>query len=312
MANQVDTFRISKFTSEVGMALAQKGGKLRSTITFKGGIERGKRAVVENLVGTINATVIEGRFADVVPTDVPLTRRHYTPKRVGTAVWVDTFDELLTGIDLNGPYQQAVLDSMRRAEDLNILAAAFASAITGEEGTTTETFSEDTAGTGQNTVAESVGGANTGLNFAKLREIRAAFDRANVETDQPIYMAISELDEANLLAEQTATSGAYIAMSRDYVNGSVYQTGILPPLMGINMIKFSSETLNKAGLYDGSHIYSLPVWVKGGLAMGAWQDLSVSMYELQRKWSTWEIKSEMTHGYTRLEPFKLLKVKTYY
>lgn len=312
MANQVDTLRISKFTAEIGMALAQQGGMLRSSITYKGGMEVGKKAVVENLVGQVNATVIEGRFADVVPIDAPLTRRWYTPKRVGVALWADTFDNLITNIDLRGPYQTAMLDAMRREEDQNILKAAFGTSLTGEEGATSETFVEDTAGAGQNTVAESVGGANTGLSFAKLRAVREAMTRANVNLDQPVYMVISELDESALMAEQTGTAGAYIAMSGDYVNGTVYQTGKLPALMGFNFIKMSSATLALAGLYDGSHIYSLPVYVKSGLAMGAWDDLSIEMYALQRKWSTWEIKSEMTHGYTRLEPFKLMKVKTYY
>lgn len=302
--DSIETWRIQQYRSNVEMGLREMGGKLRGTVTYQSGLT-GKKATVQHLLGETRASNIEGRFADVVPTDIPKSRRWFAPQRYGWAGYTDEFDELLTGISLNGPYQQAALQAMRLEEDFRILKAFFGSAITGEEGTTTETFSEDTAGAGQNTITEAIGGSNTGLNSTKLKEIIRVFSRAKVNTEQPIYMAISEEDWASLMAETAL-------LSSDYVTKKALSDGMLPPLMGINFIRFSSATLNEAGLYDGSHIYSLPVWVKDGAAMGAWADLSADVDKLQEKWSTYQIKTEGTFGFTRLEPFKVLKVKTYY
>lgn len=302
----IETWRIQQYRANVEMGLREMGGKLRSTVTFQSGLT-GKKATVQHLLGETRASNIEGRFANIVPADIPKSRRWFAPQRYGWAGYTDEYDELLTGISLNGPYQQAALQAMRLEEDLRLLRAMFGSAITGEDGTSTETFTEvstDGAAT-QNTIAESVGGSNTGLNSSKLKDIIEVFARAKVNVEQQIFMVISEKDWGSLMAESAL-------LSTDYVSRQALSDGKLPPLMGINFIMFSSATLNEAGLYDGSHIYSLPVWVKDGMAMGAWNDLSASVDKLQTKWSTWQIATEGTFGFTRLEPYKLLKVKTYY
>lgn len=303
----IETWRIQQFRNNVEMALRERGGRLRSTIAYKGGYT-GTKATVQHLLGETRAANIEGRFARIADADIPKSRRWIVPQRYGWAGLTDQFDEVLTGISLNGPYQQAAVEAMRLEEDLRILKTAFASALTGETGATAEPFTEvSTVGSAtQNTIGVDVGGSNTGLNSAKLKAIVELFVRQKVNVEQPIYMGISERDWASLMAETNL-------LNSDYVSRQALTDGMLPPLMGITFIRYSSATLNEAGLYDGSHIYDLPVWVKDGMAMGSWDDMKADVVELkQTHWSTWRIQAQVAHGFTRCEPFKVLKVKTYY
>ena len=103
------------------------------------------------------------------------------------------------------------------------------------------------------TVANSIGGSNTNLNFAKVREASRLLNGKNVpQADR--YMAIHADGLASLLSESQATSA-------DYVSAKNLMGGQITSWMGFNMIMFGD--MDEGGLaIDGSSDRTCFAWHK--------------------------------------------------
>lgn len=299
MADPIETWRILQFKDSVQHLLQEQGGKLRSAVTYDGSYTgKGARPVVQ--MGETAAIKVTERYGDSPNIDVPTDARWLFPVDYEWGKLVDSRDKLRLGMQPDGEYTKAGVNAMRRAEDVEILAALLGSAKTGEQGGTTTAFLST------NAVGVAVGGANTGLNHAKLRAVRKLLQKNKVDLDaEQLFMAITEEDVASLFGESATTS-------LDFVEGRPVSTGKLPQLYGFNFIPFSSDTLNALGYYDGSHTYTLPAWVKSGAHLGTWQDMTVTVAPDPTKKFIPRIYMQQTLGATRLEEKKVVKVSVYY
>lgn len=294
----IENWRIVQFRQMISHNLQEMGGKLRPFVNVGTGYT-GKQVAPVDYVGPAKAQKVTQRFGDNPMNTLAHTRRHVTPTTYDWGAPVDNVDKLLTGIAPEGDYTKAGSEAIRRAEDEEILAAFWGAAKVGEQGETTETWSD----TGL-LVDKNEGGANTGLNHQKLKKLRSIFRKlhVNLEMESPV-IAITEEDELNLFGENATTS-------LDYVEGRPVSTGKLPPLYGFRFVPFSSVTLDALGMKTGT-TRSLPVWVPSGMHLGIWKDQESDIWNLSGKKNIPYVYCCQTLGATRLEKGRVLKVQVH-
>ena len=129
------------------------------------------------------------------------------------------------------------------------------------------------------TVANSIGGSNTNLNFAKVREASRLLNGKNVpQADR--YMAIHADGLASLLSESQATSA-------DYVSAKNLMGGQITSWMGFNMIMFGD--MDEGGLaIDGSSDRTCFAWHKDsvGYAEGISMKTEINYVPERVSWLT--------------------------
>jgi hypothetical protein len=283
------------------------GGRLRSTVTFKGDYQ-GKQAATVNYLGETEPVETTERYGDTPNMELNHERRWVRPRKFHWGKLVDTDDELFTGIGPQGKYVEAAGKGFARVEDRVILASFFKDAYTGELGATTESWADDTSGAGENVVGVAEGGANTGLNMAKLSKAIRLLGNFNVDVDsEEIHMAITWQEWADIFALTAVTT------SSDYVDGRPFSTGKLPTMFGINFHIFAEATFEKVtDLAVAANVRVCPMWTKSGMHLASWQDRTTAIARRIDKQNKPQIYMDQFYNATRLEPGKVIKVKTYH
>lgn len=123
---------------------------------------------------------------DVTPLNVGFSNVTLTLQDYNAAEYSDIFSQAKVNFDERQELVQVVAGAMGRRQDQMILDAL------GSSGTSL-------------TVANSIGGANTNMNVAKLREAKRLLDKGNVPPDGR-HIIIHANGLANLLSETSVTS----------------------------------------------------------------------------------------------------------
>lgn len=303
MADPIETWRIEQFKNNVQHLLQEKGGKLRSTVTFAGDYA-GKGAAPVDQMGETEAVDVSERYGDSPNMEVPTDRRWIYPIDSEWGKLVDDFDRVRLGIQPDGEYEKAGVMAMARREDRRILEKFFATAKSGESGGTNKSFA------GGNEVAVNltdpgVTPANTGLNKAKLLKAREILGANEVDLEnEELYIAVTEKEVTDLFGYDTMTSV-------DFVEGRPISTGRLPALLGFNFVPFSSSTFTKLSLLAAGTA-SLPVWVKSGMHLGVWGERKIDVGPDPAKKFNQRIYMKQTMGATRLEEGKVVRILSYH
>jgi hypothetical protein len=305
VAAAIPTWRIQEFRAEVMHRLQEQGGRLRNTVSFKGGYS-GIQAAAVNYLGTTEATPITDRKGPSPSMELNHERRWIDPIGREWGHLDDRFDRFFTGISATGEYTQAGIKAMQRAEDIEIFDSFYRTAKTGETGTTLETYASINTGS-KFTVGVNVGGTNTGLNRAKLIQLRRIFEKEYVNLDtEELHMIITELEVEDLLSDPTL-------LSNDYMNEKALATGKLPSILGFNFHVFSTLTLQKtADLTLSTNTRTLPVWVKSGMHLGMWEEMNMKAGEDPAYKFNYRVYMSAHYGATRLEPGKVLQCQVYH
>jgi hypothetical protein len=302
----IPAWRIQEFRAEVRHRLQVMGGRLRDTVTFKGGYQ-GINSAVVNYLGETKARRIQDRKGLTPLMEVNHERRWVDPVGFEWGHLDDRFDRLFTGISATGEYTEAGVKAMRREEDLEILNAFYRTSKTGETGTTLETYASINTSS-RFLVDQNEGGSNTGLNRAKLNALRAVFTKYNVDLDSnQIHMVITEQEVEDLMSDATL-------LSSDYMSRKALVDGVLPPILGFNFHVFSSEYLeaNVPDFAVTSQVRTLPVWIKSGMHLAMWEEMNIDAGKDPAHKFNWIVYMSSHYGATRLEPGYVLQVKTYH
>lgn len=198
MSKTLSSVANTEFDSEVKQAY-QGAGKLRSTVTYRGGV-----------VGdtykfrTMGKGIAQQRGApssDVVPMDVTHAQPSATLTNWYAPEYTDIFDAAEVNFDEQRELAQVIAGAIGRREDQLIINAI-----------------DDTASIA-GTVSEDIGGTNSGLNVAKLRRASRYLNAKGVPNSDRylIHHAIS-LDY--LLDDAEAISADYNSV-KALVNGEV-------------------------------------------------------------------------------------------
>lgn len=299
MSYQVPTHFVQGYSNNVEMLLQQRGGKLLSTVTQGSYTGKGAKAVEQ--IGPVKPVKNLSRHADTPLISTPADARWVFPNDYEWADLIDEQDKLRMLIDPQSSYVQNAVNAMRRAQDDEILQAAYATSATGENGTTSTAFPA-----GQ-IVGVNVGGVNSNLNVAKLRAAKRLLMAAGVDLEyEKIFAAITAADHDGLLNEIQV-------VNLDYNSRPTLVEGKVTSFMGFNFIpiEFSDATAYDAAstLVSGANRL-VPVWTTGALHLGMWNDITTRVSVRDDKRYSTQVYAKTTVGATRVQEKKVVQIVT--
>ena len=295
MSVNLPTHYVQQYSTNLQLLLQQNGSKLRGAVSSASYV--GKQASPVDQIGKIEMQTVTGRFNPMGRVDAPTDRRWVFPSDFDLPQLIDTFDKLRLITDPESSYVQNALKAAGRKMDAVILAAVLGTAKTGETGSVSTIF------TAANEVDVAVGGANSKLNVAKLKEVKKIMMANFIDFDaEQAYVGITAADHDSMLGEIQAVSS-------DFNGGRpVLQDGKIMSFMGFNFIHCELiETL-----LAGASEVTLPVWVKSGMHLGIWNDISGSVshrHDLQGE--PWQLYTTLTCGATRIEENKVYAIESF-
>ncbi len=291
MSINIPTHFVSQFSTAVELLLQQKGSKLRANI--RTGMHRGKGASPVNQFGAIEAQAPAGRFAPLVRTDAPVSRRWVYPSDFEIAQLIDEFDMLKIIEDPKGAYAENAAYAMARKMDDLIIAAALATSAIGETGSGTEAFD-----TTNFSVAADYGAAGeVGLTWKKLAHARAILREASVDLEnETLTLVIGPEQEENLLNEATV-------ISSDFNPKPTVVEGKVTRFAGFDIV-----VSNRLALVNTDDRACF-VFAKSGMYLGIWQDMQNTVSRRDDLSSLpWQLHTAASFGATRLEQGKVVRI----
>jgi len=296
MSVNIPSFFASQFATNVGLLLQQKGSKLRSAVMSASYV--GKSAQVVDQVGSIAATLVTTRYANMPRTDAALDSRWVFPSDYDVNQLLDSFDKLRLIVDPQSAYVTNAMYALGRAIDDVIIAAMFGTNYTGVSGGTSTVF-----GTGM-VVPVNTGGTDSGMNVNKLRYAKKLLMANEVDFDNdPVYCAITSKEHDELLNEIQV-------ISLDFNDKPVLVGGKVSQFLGINFIHCERLATQAAGTDDQSGSSTqIPMWAKSGMHLGLWNDINVDVSQRKDIQSLpFQAYAAMTIGATRTEENKVVKI----
>lgn len=289
---EIEALRQLTYSTNLEMLLQQKGSKFANLCR----VDTVSGTKAHRMLSQIDSVEVSERTtrAEVIDnTTVNYDGRWVYWKRQHFGTIVDDLDTLQTGIDPNGMILQSAVSSLARQADDDFLNAFFGTAMTGETGGTSTTF---TAGN-QVAVTEGVGSA-TGLNIKKLRAAMKILlqNEVDLDTDQ-VYIGVSPRQNDELLNFTEV-------ISSDFNKPILGQDGRIRSFLGFNFIV--SNRLPT----DSNSYRRLPVWVPRGMGCANWINLRTDIRELPNyKSKPIYIEAETQKGFTRLEENFCVEIK---
>lgn len=288
MPDSITTASVQTYKSNVELLMQQKTSHLRPLVSSDSYV--GKNASVVEQFGVTTAVEKTLRNSDTPLIDVPQAKRWVAPRDFEWASLIDAQDKLRMVIDPTSPYAQAGAAAMNRRIDAQINTALFASALTGEDGATTETFDTTNYQVGVNT-----GGTASALNVPKLQSVvQKLIAVTKGELTEAIYAIISSYEHDSLLKEVQVNNV-------DYGGTAVLVDGRVKRFMGVDFTIYEDLTIT-----SGNRL--IPAFLKSGIHLGVWNDIVSKVSERADKSYAWQVYLAMTIGATRLQQGKVIQV----
>jgi hypothetical protein len=285
MSFEVNTAFVQQYTTNVQLLLQQRGSKLRSACSA--GSYTGKAAKAVEQVGPVTAQKRTSRHADTPLISTPHDARWVFPTDYEWADMIDDQDKLRMLIDPTSPYAMNGALAIGRAMDDIVIEAALGTAKTGENGSTNTAF---------DTTNQQVAQASAGMTVAKLREAKRILMQNEVDfASDEAYIAMTALQIEDLLATTEVTSS-------DYNTVKALVQGDIDTFMGFRFIQI--ERLPVTGGGDRRCF----AWVKSGMHMGLWNDITTKISERADKSYATQIYVKGTFGATRVEEGKVVEI----
>lgn len=291
MSLEITTAQKVQFAQNYLMLSQQKVSRLRNAVMLESGVS-GKR-FSRDQIGTTSARKRTTRHADTPRMDTPHRRRWANMYDYDWADLVDTLDKLKTIADPTNEYAQAASAAMGRAIDDEIINAAFATAITGEEAGGTEAWAGNVVAV--NSWAYGSGSGNAGLTVSKVIEAKVMLDTGEVDPDEERFFACTGAQIGQLLATTEATSA-------DYNTVKTLAEGKIDTFCGFKFIRIERLLLN------GSSQRRCMAWSKSGLCLGIGAEPKTEIGPRADKNYATQVFTEMSIGATRMELAKVVEI----
>lgn len=293
MSQFVTTHYVQQYTTNVQLLSQQKGSRLINSVTI--GQYKGKQGVPVDQFAPTVANKRTTRYPALTPADIQADRRWVFPVDYDWNDLIDNIDKLRLLIDPMSSYVSSGSAAMNRAKDDEIIAAYFGTAKTGVDGSTSTSFPVS-----QQVSASEGSSSATGMNVEKLKagiQILLANEAWDPSSGDRISCVISAKQNRNLMDEIQVINADY--------NGdkAVVNDGFVMSWGKVDFIH--SERLPT----NGSSQTRVPMYVKEGMHLGTWQDLSTDVS--QRKdlaGLPWQVYVYGTFGATRIEEKKVVEL----
>jgi hypothetical protein len=293
MSQFVTTHFVQQYTTNVQLLSQQKASRFRNAVTV--GQYTGKQGVPVDQFSPTVANKRTTRYPSLTPVDTNTDRRWVFPSDYDWNDLIDQIDKLRMLIDPQSSYVMNGTAAMSRAMDDEIIASFFGTAKTGVDGSTSTTFPAS-----QQVSASEGASSATGMNVEKLKagiQILLQNEAWDPSSGDRIYCAISAKGNRNLMDEVQVINSDYNGEKAVVNDGFVMSWG------KVDFIH--SERLPT----NGSSQTRCPLWVKGGMHLGMWQDISADVS--QRKdlaGLPYQVYLYGTFGGTRIEEKKVVEL----
>lgn len=285
MSFEVNTAFVQQYTTNVQLLLQQRGSKLREACTA--GSYTGKAAKAIEQVGPVTSQKKTTRHADTPLISTPHDARWVFPTDFEWADLIDDQDKLRMLIDPTSPYALNGAYALGRSMDDLIIEAALGTAKTGENGSTNTAFA---------TATQTIVVGASRMTVAKLRTAKRILMQAEVDfQNDPAYIALTSRQIEDLLATTEVTSS-------DYNTVKALAMGDIDTFMGFKFIQIERLPL------DGSGDRRCFAWVRSGMHVGLWNDITTKITERADKSYANQVYVKGTFGATRTEEKKVVEI----
>jgi|SRR6185312_1727098 len=291
---QIPTWYVNQYSTNLELLLQQKGSRLRSAVMESHHV--GAAASPVDQLAPVTAQPVTDRYGKIVPIDPGTNRRWVYPTPYDSTLMIDQFDKLQMLIDPTSSFVQSETFAHGRAMDAAILAGAFGSNNTGNNGGTAVTFPNSQVVGVQQGAASS-----TNLTVAKLIAAMEILEANEVDLDNdPVYCAINAANHASLKQEIQVTS-------KDFNDEAVLVEGKLRRFLGIDFIH--TELLTTGTDDQSGTSTQVLLWAKSGLHLGIWNDIQADISQRKDlRGLPYQAYSLSMFGATRTQEGKVVKI----
>lgn len=289
----------TEFARNINLLLQQKNSRLGAAVSS--GMHTGEKASPVDQIGAVEMSDVVSRFAPMGRVDAAVARRWVFPTSSDLPQLIDSFDALKILLDPKSKYVENAVAAANRRKDRHIISAFFATSSIGVNAGSTESFGTTVTTSAGYNVSADLGGADSGLTVAKLREGKRRLMAANVDLDaEPIYCAITAEQHDDLL-------GQVQVVSTDFNDRPVLTDGRVTRFLGINFIH--TELLENGTDDTAATSRMIPLWVPNGMYYGTWEATVTDISQRNDLQSLpWQAYVKMTGGATRLELGRVIRI----
>jgi len=263
MSTGLSSAFVTLFAEKVKQAY-QAESQLRNTVRLRTGVvgSTAKFPTVGKGVASVRTPQ-----TDVIPLNVSFSQATATIVDYAAPEYTDVFNQQKVNFSERAELVQVVSKAIGRRIDQSIIDAI------------------DGAGTSL-TVANSLGGANTNMNTAKLRDAKKQMDAKNVPADNR-YMLMHANNLAALLGETAAVSFDFNALRG-------LEAGVIPKYLGFTILTVGDMDENGLAI-DGSSDRTCLAWHKDAVGLAEGIGARTEIGYIHEK-TSWLVNAISAHG----------------
>lgn len=280
----ITTAMVKQFGSNVAMLSQAKGSKLMNCVRLETGIV-GEEAYYDQLASTAAVKKTTRN------SDTPLVKSDHRRRRVSLydfewADLVDKEDKLKMLTDPENSYAQNAAWALGRATDDEIISAFSGTAYTGKAGGTSTVF----------LTANKIAHASSNLTLTKLLNAKKLLDAADVDPDEPRFIAVTAKQVMDLL-NTTEVKNA------DYNTVKALAAGQIDTFLGFKFILCNRLAVN------GTSNRLVPCWAKNGMLLAMASGIKTEIERRSDKSYATQVYVAMSIGSTRMEEAKCVEIE---
>lgn len=281
MANITIAF-VKQFGNTLNMLSQQKGSRLTNAVSLETGAY-GEEEYFDQY-GEDVANVKIARNVDVEYAVDDYKRRRVSFTDVYWAKLIDKEDKLAMLIDPTSGLMQAGAWAIGRKIDDMIIAAFSGTAYTGKAGGTSTSF----------TAANQIAVGAAGLTIAKLISAKELLDAADVDPEEPRFIACAASQISDLLNTTEVKSA-------DYNSVKALVEGLVDTYMGFKFIRTQRLALS------GTTRKAL-AWAKSGILLAKRNDMNAKLDVIPTKHYATQAYASISCGATRMDEEKCVEI----
>jgi hypothetical protein len=293
MAGNSNVMFIQQYASAVELVAQQQQPRIAPLCTQM--TATGTSATVVNLIDAFEVEARTGRYDPITFAEPNHTRPWVFPLHFDNAVPFDNVEQMQMNANPQSEYVQGLVAAINRKMDAEVIRAFFSDRMTGQAGTTVDSFAS------ARQISVDVGGTASGLNLEKLQQARKLARKLEVALDgEQIHIVISPDQEQNLMNEIEVTSSDF-TMKRILDAGTMVGSGYA----GFNYV------IHNGLLTDGSGYRRVPFFTTRGMAFCTWNGgmrTQVSQ-RVDLKGHPWQVYGEGHFGSVRRDDKRIFEIK---
>jgi Phage capsid protein len=286
---------VTEYASNWEHLCQQKMSKTRECVTVD--TVHGKEKKY-NQFDTTEMDPVTVRAGDTRISDTNLPARWLRPYPLDKAYLFDEWDEDFLG-EVVLPQSESIANhgfAYNRAVDRTVIKAALNVAYTGEIGVDATPLPAGQV-IAVNFVETGAPGANLGLTIGKLRQAKFMLDNADVDDEDPRYLAITAKSLQDLLRTTEVTSS-------DYNTVKALVEGTVNSYLGFTIKRISNKIMPLDAVTD---IRTCVAWAKSGIKITD-SGKEVQIDRRPDKSNALQIRTVALLGGTRMEEVKVVSI----